>query len=106
MSELDNFQKLANAGDPSAHYNLAICYASGRLGVTIDNSKAVFHFTEAVELGDADSAHALGIAYGTGKGVDQDYRQSLVWFEKAVELGKTDAKADVEKAKTLLNKPH
>jgi TPR repeat protein len=102
MSNIEQFKQWANKGESSGHYNLALCFASGRLGVDIDNTKAAYHFEQAADLGDADSAYALGIAFTTAKGVDTDYQKAHDWFEKAVLLGKTSAIIDVEKTKKLI----
>ena len=33
--------------------------------------------------GDADSQHALGVAYDKGRGVEQNHEQSVYWHRKA-----------------------
>lgn len=47
--------------------------------------------TLAATQGDADAQYNLGILYGRGEGVSQDYVQAALWYYKAAEQGKVDA---------------
>jgi len=42
---------------------------------------------QRAELGDADAQLQIGINYGLGKGVPQDYQKSCLWLEKAANQG-------------------
>ena len=46
---------------------------------------------EAAENGSPYSQLMLGIAYETGKGVEEDHEQAMYWFQKAAEQGLADA---------------
>ena len=39
------------------------------------------------EQGNANAQHNLGVMYGEGKGVPQDYAEALKWYRKAAEQG-------------------
>jgi len=102
MARIKEFERLAEKGDPSGFFNLAMCYATGREGVPLNDEKAISLFKSAAELGDADAAYYVGIGYGSGKGVDQDFRKAEEWFTKASILGHATAHIDSERAKSLI----
>jgi TPR repeat protein len=103
MSKYQDYKQLAKQGDANAQYNVALCLASGREGANIDTPEAINYFKESANGGIADAAYALGIAYGIGNGVEQNFRSAHYWFLKAVELGKPEANQDVLKAEQLMN---
>jgi TPR repeat protein len=41
--------------------------------------------------GNADAEHLLGLMYYMGRGVQQDYKQALLWHRRAAQQGKADA---------------
>ena len=41
----------------------------------------------AAEQGSAKAQHSLGYMYETGQGVPQDYKQAVIWYQKAAEQG-------------------
>lgn len=43
------------------------------------------------EQGDASAQYNLGMMYGGGQGVVQDYKQATIWIEKAATQGNADA---------------
>ena len=45
----------------------------------------------AAEQGHAGAQHRLGLAYGRGEGVPQDYEESVRWFRRAAEQGHANA---------------
>jgi len=45
--------------------------------------------------GDGESQARLGFAYATGRGVDRDPTQALIWYEKAAESGHVAAQYNV-----------
>ncbi len=98
-----DYKQLAKQGDANAQYNVALCLASGREGVNIDTNEAINYFKASANGGVADAAYALGIAYGTGNGVEQDFKAAHHWFLKAVGLGKSEAYQDAQKAEQLMN---
>ena len=73
-----------------AQYNLAQCYYEGD-GVEQNYEKAVYWYTKAAKLGDADAQNNLGNCYQNGEGVEQDYEKAVYWYTKAAKLGDADA---------------
>ena len=54
-------------------------------GVTKDEMKAVDLLTKASQKGDAESQYLLGLCYGNGTGVTQDYKEAVKWYKKAAD---------------------
>jgi uncharacterized protein len=52
-----------------------------------DYAAAFQEFFSAAQQGDGQAAHALGLMYLTGRGVDRDNSQAIEWYRKAAELG-------------------
>lgn len=79
---------------------LAICYQNG-LG-TFQDDDAAFEFLSEIEendmLGevweplDAMVLNALGVAYGFGRGTEQDIPQAIEYFDRAIEYDSDEAK--------------
>lgn len=79
---------------------LAICYQNG-LG-TFQDDDAAFEFLSEIEendmLGevweplDAMVLNALGVAYGFGRGAEQDIPQAIEYFDRAIEYDSDEAK--------------
>ena len=53
--------------------------------------KALKLFLESANSGDADSMLMLGMMYGSGKGVEINFKRSIEWDEKAVAAGSISA---------------
>lgn len=53
--------------------------------------KALKLFLKSAESGDVDSMVMLGVMYGSGKGVEIDFKISIEWDEKAVAAGSISA---------------
>ena len=49
------------------------------------------HWKQAAEEGDADGLYYMGVYYGTGDVVSQDYEKSATYFEQAAEKGHLEA---------------
>ena len=45
----------------------------------------VMRYTKAAKQGDAEAQYNLGMCYGKGKGVKQDYQKAVEWLTKAAE---------------------
>lgn len=54
---------------------------------TGDYEKARTLLEQAVAEGSGDAAFMLGLLYRNGKGVPQDYQQTLKWYRKGATLG-------------------
>jgi hypothetical protein len=48
-----------------------------------DPAKAVHFYRRAADLGNTDAADSLGLLYGLGRGVKQDYAEAYRWFRIA-----------------------
>ncbi len=55
--------------------------------MTTPKAKAIRELRLLAEQGDADAQFNLGIMYGDGRGVAQDYAEALQWYRKAAEQG-------------------
>ena len=53
--------------------------------------QALQRYVTGAKAGDAEAQHALGVAYETGQGVDQDYGEALGWYLQAAEQGHAEA---------------
>lgn len=79
---LQEWQPLAEGGDPEASYQLGILYYRGE-GVLQDYGEAAKWFETAAEAGDADAQYNLGLMYANGQGVAKDLVRAHVWFTLA-----------------------
>jgi hypothetical protein len=77
---------LANDGDATAQYNLALMYMTGR-GVQQDYTTAAIWFRKAAEQGYAFAQSNLGTLYRDGRGVPENDAEAVVWFRKAADRG-------------------
>ena len=53
--------------------------------------KAFEIFKALAEQGSVDGQYNLGLMYGMGDGVSQDYAEAVKWYKKAAEQGNADA---------------
>jgi TPR repeat protein len=83
---LREWMPLAEQGNASAQYNLALMYGNGR-GVPQDDQAAVKWYRLAAEQGDSDAQYNLALKYGKGEGVPQDYKAAVKWYRLAAEQG-------------------
>ncbi|KXB91570.1 tetratricopeptide repeat protein [Megasphaera hutchinsoni] len=103
------YQKAADQGYAAAQYQLGVCYEEGK-GVVRDYATAIKWYQKAAdqgnvfsrnrinelqkrmaEQGDAAAQYQLGVCYEHGKGVTQDYKKAVEWYQKAAEQGHTAA---------------
>ena len=87
---LREWTPLAEQGNASAQYNLALMYDFGK-GVLQDYKTAAKWFRLAAEQGDASAQFNLALMYEDGEGVLQDDKTAVKWYRLAAEQG--DAKA-------------
>lgn len=73
----------ATKGDAEAQFELGKNYEAGRIGLPRDLSLAQHWYREAANQGDPYAAASLGILFNFGKGVQRDYIQAYVWYERA-----------------------
>ena len=89
--DVSKLQKLAEAGDAEAQFNLALFYEDGE-GVTQDYAEAVKWWRLAAEQGDAQAQNNLGVCYENGEGVTKDLAEAVKWYRKAAQQGVSQAK--------------
>jgi localization factor PodJL len=85
------YLKAAEAGNARAAHNLAVINAEPPVGEKPDYVEAAKWFRKAGDLGVRDSQFNLAILYARGLGVEQDLRQSWLWFSLAAQQGDADA---------------
>ncbi len=74
----------ARNGDADAQFELGKNYETGRIGLPKDLSEAQYWYRKAADQGDAYAEASLGILFNFGKGVQRDYAQAYLWYERAV----------------------
>ena len=82
--------KGAQDGDIECMNLLAYAYANG-IGRIANLEKAFSLFKKTADLGNAEGLFNVGVYYGTGDVVSQDYKKSTQYLQKAAALGDTDA---------------
>ncbi len=80
------FQELAERGDPTAQYDLAIMYEKGQ-GMALDYAEAAKWYRLAAEQGHTDAQDNLGYMYATGRGVTRDLGEAVKWIRLSAEHG-------------------
>lgn len=90
LSELEQLQKAAQAGQSAAQFDLGSRYLYGD-GVVADDFEAARLFREAALQGNNNAQYNLGVMYMQGKGVIADLPQAVEWFLKAANQGDAPA---------------
>ena len=86
----------AEGGAVKAQMFLAQMSTFGRGGYEKDESVAFEYLERAADQGNAHATHQLGVRYLYAVGVEQDLDKAIEQFDKAIELGSTDAVKDRE----------
>jgi uncharacterized protein len=73
----------ARKGEADAQFELGKNYETGRIGLPKDFSEALHWYREAAAQGNPYAEASLGILFNFGKGVERDYFQAYVWYERA-----------------------
>lgn len=68
---------------------MAIMLCSSAFCADIDAKK------KAAEQGDATAQFSIGRAYYSGRGVPQNYKEAMKWYQKAAEQGNTNAQSSI-----------
>ena len=89
----------ADGGAVKALMFLAQMYTFGQGGCKKDESLAFEYLTRAADQGNIHATHQLGVRYLYAVGVEQDLDKAIEQFDKAIELGSTDAVKDREIAR-------
>jgi TPR repeat protein len=77
---------IAEKGDASAQYRLALMYSEGK-GVQRDDKAALTWFQKAAEQGDAAAQYDTGVSYATGAGTAKNDAEAAKWFRRAANQG-------------------
>src|SRR5882762_10266738 len=85
-----DIKKQAAANDPKAQATLASCYELGR-NVKPSRAEVIHWLALAAKQEYAPAEHELGRIYLYGRGVPADYKQALIWEEKAAQRGERRA---------------
>lgn len=93
-----DLQVLADKGSRMAQRALGQRYAAGARGLPQDMDQAVFWLRKAAERGDGPAQYSLGLIYGQGTGIQQDWVQAHMWFSLAGAPGKEIPQANREVA--------
>src|SRR5882762_1269338 len=83
-------QKQAAANVAKAQATLASCYELGR-NVKPSRAEVLHWLALAAKQEYAPAEHELGRIYLYGRGVPADYKQALIWEEKAAQRGERRA---------------
>ena len=86
----------ADGGEVKAQMFLAQMSTFGRGGYAKDEAKVLEYLERAADQGNAHATHQLGVRYLYAVGVEQDLDKAIEQFDKAIELGSTDAVKDRE----------
>lgn len=92
MQKEDNeiLLKGAQMGNVRCMNQLAHAYHKG-IGRVADLNKAFSLWKKTADLGDAEGLYYMGVFYGTGDVVSQDYTISTQYLQKSADLGYADA---------------
>lgn len=90
ITALNIWQKLAEAGDSRATYNIGVLFDLGQ-GVPEEPARAALYFHHAAEAGHARAMSNYGRLLEAGRGVAKDEGQAASWFHKAAEAGLPEA---------------
>lgn len=78
-----DLQALAEKGSKMAQRALGQRYAVGARGLPQDMNQAIYWLQKAAERGDGPAQYTLGLIYGQGTGIQQDWVQAHMWFSLA-----------------------
>jgi TPR repeat protein len=83
---LEEWRPLAEQGNVSAQFNLALMYDNGE-GVLKDDTEAARWYRLAADQGYAKAQHNLGVMHDNGEGVVKDNREAARLFRLSAEQG-------------------
>ncbi len=92
---LQEVQKLAEAGDSDAQWQMGVRYHHGQ-GVPQDDAQAVRWFQLSAERGNVAAQGALGAYYWGGRGVPADLLKAYFWSAIAMAQGDEMSKSRIE----------
>jgi hypothetical protein len=95
QKSLQALQKLAEAGDTDAQWQMGVRYHDGQ-GVPQDDAQAVRWFQLAADRGNVAAQGALGAYYWRGRGVPADLLKAYFWSSLAMAQGDEMSKSRIE----------
>ena len=95
LSKYDLYLVGAMQGNIKAKTSLGYSYLFGD-GIETHYGKARMWLSEAAKQGDADAYFFMGQIYHLGLDVDQNDKEAIAMFSKAIELGNKDAQKYME----------
>jgi hypothetical protein len=88
------FERLARAGMPAAHHNLAVMHLNQELpGARIDTARR--HLEAAAAMGFVTSQVALAEFHESGRHAPIDLPRAMAWYQLAAENGSVDAQVAI-----------
>ena len=90
----ENWQPLANAGDPRAQTNLGLLYLRGK-GVEKDGKAALSWFERAAEQEFVTAEYNLATLFAKGITVEKDQTNAATWYLQAAEHGHIRAQFEI-----------
>ena len=90
--QIKRVQRMVDAGNAFAIFQLGGYYADGSRGMPQDRAKANELFLKAGELGCVDAYYNLGIAYDEGNGVEINKKKAKNYYELAAMKGDVAAR--------------
>ena len=88
------FKALAEQGDASSQFYLALCYDEGQ-GITQNYHKAFYWYRKSAEQENSSAQCNLGWCYENGVGIDKDLYQAVFWYKKSAEQGNDVAQCNL-----------
>jgi TPR repeat protein len=73
--------------EAQSYYQQGLNYFQGLSKTPKDEALALGYFRTAAAAGYAPAQNALGVAYVSGRGVQQDKTQAAIWYRKAADQG-------------------
>ncbi|MCZ6503570.1 MAG: SPOR domain-containing protein [Gammaproteobacteria bacterium] len=92
---LEEFEPLAEQGDPRAQTVLALMYKYGE-GTQQDLDSSFAWYRKAAELGYAPAQYHTGVMLADGVGVDMDIDEAIEWLTRSAESGFSRANDKLE----------
>jgi len=85
-------EKQVQSKDPIAVYDLGCYYRDGFNGFPHDRKKALEHWHQAAELGNATGYNNIGWAYESGEGTEIDEKKANHYYELGAMTGNVNAR--------------
>lgn len=87
------FHKLDAAGDPTAQYNLGICYRDALGGLSANRVRMLACWTKAAEAGHVVAAFNVARCHERGDGIPVTPKAARMWYLRSAEGGYPEAAA-------------